>query len=242
MSRAIPLADFLTILDQEVAAHNARPGRLADNAKGRSFDETFAESYATAAIRKAAPEQHRLWLMGQEKRKLHKGHGSLTLHKNGYWADWMNEFAGESVLTRFNPENLHEGLYIYSLAGEFLGFAECRERVGFFDLVGAQLHAKADRARKKAEKELLRAMRPVSVGEFAAELASLPQPETPLIDAKVVELMPVRHQKPLIARTLPQPDEALEDRLTVYRADFGKPRQTGSGGRLISSAVRRPER
>ena len=223
-SRAIPLADFLAVLDQEVAKHNARPGRLTANAKGRSFDETFAESYATAPIRKATPEQHRLWLMGQEKRKLHRSHGVLTLFKNGYWADWMNEFAGENVLARFNPEDLHEGLYIYSLAGEFLGFAECREKTGFFDLVGAKLHAKADRARKRAEKELLKAQLPVSLDTYAAELARLPQPETPLIEAKVVEMMPVRHQKPVIERSLPVPDASIEERLTVFHADFSQKR------------------
>lgn len=224
MSRAVPLADFLVVLDQEVAKHNARQGRLTGNAKGRSFDETFAESYETAPIRKATPEQHRLWLMGQEVRKLHKSHGALKLHENSYWADWMNEFSGETVVARFNPEDLHEGLYIYALSGEYLGYSECREKVGFFDLVGAKLHAKAERARKKAEKELLRATRPLSVGEFAAELESLPKPETPLIEAKVVELMPVRRAQPVIERSLPQPDESLEARLTVFQADFGKPR------------------
>jgi hypothetical protein len=222
MSRAIPLADFLETLDREIAAHNARPGRLTDNARGRSFDETFAESYATAKIKKATPEQHRLWLMGQEKRKLHKGHGQLTLHKNGYWADWMNQFAGQEVLARFNPEDLHEGLYIYSLAGEFLGFAECREKVGFFDMVGAKLHAKVERGRKKAAKELLRQMRPISVDQYAADLAALPQPETPLIEAKVVEIMPVRHQQPLIARPMPVPeiDPAIERRRAAMVVDF----------------------
>lgn len=115
MSKAIPLADFLEVLDQQIAAHNAREGRVTETAKGRSFDETFAASYAAAPIRKATPEQHRLWLMGQEVRKLHRTHGQLTLHKNGYWADWMNEYAGDKVLARFNPEDLHEGLYILSL-------------------------------------------------------------------------------------------------------------------------------
>ena len=47
-------------------------------------------------------------------------HGQILLHKNGYWADWMSEYAGQEVLARFNPEDLHEGLYIYSLAGEYL--------------------------------------------------------------------------------------------------------------------------
>lgn len=223
-SRAIPLDDFLAILDAEVARHNARPGRTTDNARGRSFDETFAESYATAPIRKATPEQHRLWLMGQEVRKLTAGHGALKLHENSYWADWMNAHGGESVVARFNPENLHEGLYVYALSGEYLGFAECREKVGFFDLVGAKLHAKAERARKRAEKELLRAMRPVTVDDFAAELAAQPAPVSPLVEAKVVELMPVRHQVPVIECPMPTVDPSVEERLNVYMADFGKPR------------------
>lgn len=222
MSRAIPLAEFLEILDQQIAAHNARPGRLTGNARGRSFDETFAESYATAPIRKATPEQHRLWLMGQEVRKLDRSHGQLTLHKNSYWADWMNEYAGQSVLARFNPENLHEGLYVYSLAGEYLGYAECREKVGFFDMVGAKMHAKAERARKKAEKELLRATREISVDQYAAELAQMPRPETPLMEAKVVEMAPVRHRDALIAPRMPVPDidPAVERRRAAMVLDF----------------------
>ncbi|RJE87109.1 transposase domain-containing protein [Paracoccus onubensis] len=205
-SRAVPLEDFLRVLNEGIQAHNARQGRLSSNARGRSFDETFAESYAEAPIRKATAEQHRLWLMGQEVRKLHSNHGGLTLHKNGYWADWMNEYAGERVVARFNPEDLHEGVYIYALDGEFLGTADCREKVGFFDLVGAKLHAKRERQRRKAEKQLLDAMRPVSVEDFAAELDAAPRPDTPLVEAKVVEIAPARRQKGLIHREMPVPD------------------------------------
>lgn len=221
-SRAIPLEQFLEVLDQGIRDHNARPGRLTATAKGRSFDETFAESYSRAPVRKATAEQHRLWLMGQEVRKLHRNHGGLTLFKNGYWADWMNEHAGERIVARFNPENLHEGVYIYALSGEFLGAAECREKVGFFDLVGAQLHAKAQRAIRKAEKALLDATRPVSVTELAAELDRMSRPETPLVEAKVVEIMPIRARKALIERPLPEvaSDAVQEDRLTAFIHEF----------------------
>ncbi|TNF16799.1 MAG: transposase [Rhodobacteraceae bacterium] len=221
-SRAIPLDQFLAVLDREIKAHNARPGRATPNAAGRSFDETFAESYATAPIRKATPEQHRLWLMGQEVRKLHKTHGQFHLFDNGYWADWMNEFAGQKVVARFDPEHLHEGLYIYSLAGEYLGFAECRAKTGFFDLVGAQMQGKLDRKRRKAEKEALAAQRPMSVSDLAAELAAQDVPETPLVAAKVVELAPVRHRKPVVERQLPVPDAELDARARVFEAEFGQ--------------------
>lgn len=79
-------------------------------------------------------------------------------------------------------------------------------------MVGAKLHAKAQRQRRKAEKQLLDAMRPVSVQDFADELRAQPPVESALVEAKVVEMMPARLQKNLIGREMPAPkiDEAAE--------------------------------
>lgn len=225
-SRAVPLADLLEVTEQVIAAHNARPGRLTDNAKGRSFDETFAESYAKSRIVKATAEQHRLWLMGQEVRKLQKHHGSFKLFDNSYWSDWMNEYVGQKVVARFDPEDLHAGLFIYSLSGEFLGPAECREKVGFFDLVGAKTAARLKRQRRAAEKKLLDLHRPVSIDQWAAELREAPKAETALVEAKVVELAPARIRKPVIERPVPVPDTSDEERLKVFTANFSKPAPT----------------
>lgn len=226
-SRAIPLADVLEIAEQVIADHNARPGRLTDNAKGRSFDETFFASYYEAArIVRATPEQSRLWLMGQEVRKLHKHHGAFKLFGNSYWSDWMNEYVGQRVVARFDPEDLHAGLYIYSLTGEFLGPAECREKVGFFDLVGAKTAAKLKRQRRAAEKKVLDLHRPVSVDQWAAELRQIPQmprTDTALVEAKVADLAQVRHRKPLIERPVPVPDTTDEERLNLLVANFARP-------------------
>ena len=225
-SRAVPLADLLEVTEEVIAAHNARPGRLTDNAKGRSFDDTFAESYAKSRIVKATAEQHRLWLMGQEVRKLQKHHGSFKLFENSYWADWMNEYVGQKVVARFDPEDLHAGLFIYSLSGEFLGPAECREKVGFFDLVGAKTAARLKRQRRAAEKKLLDLHRPVSIDQWAAELREAPRAETALVEAKVVELAPARIRKPVIERPVPVPDTSDEERLKVFTANFSKPAPT----------------
>lgn len=225
-SRAVPLADLLEVTEEVIAAHNARPGRLTDNAKGRSFDDTFAESYAKSRIVKATAEQHRLWLMGQEVRKLQKHHGSFKLFENSYWADWMNEYVGQKVVARFDPEDLHAGLFIYSLSGEFLGPAECREKVGFFDLVGAKTAARLKRQRRAAEKKLLDLHRPVSIDQWAAELREAPKAETALVEAKVVELAPARIRKPVIERPVPVPDTSDEERLKVFTANFSKPAPT----------------
>lgn len=211
--------------EQVIAAHNARPGRLTDNAKGRSFDATFAESYAKSRIVKATAEQHRLWLMGQEVRKLQKHHGAFKLFDNSYWSDWMNEFVGQKVVARFDPEDLHAGLFIYSLTGEFLGPAECREKVGFFDLVGAKTAARLKRQRRSAEKKLLDLHRPVSIDQWAAELR-----DAPLVEAKVVELAPARIRKPLIERSVPVPDTSHDDELLrVFQVDFAASTRAPAG-------------
>lgn len=213
-SRAIPLADFLEVTATVIAEHNARPGRLTDNARGRSFDQTFAESYARAPIRKATAEQQRLWLMGQEVRKLHKHNGAFRLFENSYWSDWMNEFVGQKVVARFDPEDLHAGLFIYSLEGEFLGPAECREKTGFFDLVGAKMAARLKRQRRASVKKMLDLHRPVSVEQWATELGEAAAPESPIVEAKVVELAPARARGPLIDRPLPVPDTSRDAELS----------------------------
>lgn len=125
-SRAIPLDEFMRVLEEGIDEHNARDGRLTDTARGRSFDATFAESYETAPIRKATDEQRRLWLMGQQVVKLHAKHGQATFLGGEYWSDWMSEYAGQRVVARFDPEDLHAGVYVYGLDGGFLGHAPAK--------------------------------------------------------------------------------------------------------------------
>ena len=136
--RAIPAETFLKVLAEGIAEHNARQGRLSHTAQGRSFNDTFAESYANAPIRKATGEQRRLWLMGQQVGKLNRDNGQLRLYNNWYHSDWMSQHPSLKIIARFDPENLHAGVYIYGRDGAFLGFAECRQKVGFFDLTAAR--------------------------------------------------------------------------------------------------------
>ena len=210
MSRAVPLKEFMPILEQGIADHNARQGRLSPTTMGRSFDETFADSYATAPIRKATPEQRRLWLMAQETRQLHRGHGMLTLHEGEYWSDWMSQHAGQKVIARFDPEDLHAGLYIYSLDGEFMGFAECRVKAPFFDLASAEALSKDKARRRKEQRQLLKSIQSTSVGQLASDLNSLPRTEAAPLEAKIVQLAQLT-RGPLIDRPMPAPETSGED-------------------------------
>lgn len=219
MSRAIELQEFLDVVAEGIIEHNARQGRLSENANGRSFDDTFVESYERSPVRKATEAQTRLCLMAQEVRKLNRNHGQMMLHKNGYWSEWMSEIAGEEIVARFNPENLHEGVHIYSLAGEFLGYAECRQKSGFFDLASARATAKDNARRMREQRRIAKDLRPVSVGGLAQELNKLPSRQDVSPESKVVKLAQMseierlekRSKGGLLSRPTPTPTSSPED-------------------------------
>jgi putative transposase len=176
--RAIPAETFISVLAEGIAEHNARQGRISHTTQGRSFDDTFAESYADAPIRKATEEQRRLWLMGQQVGKLNRDTGQLRLYNNYYHSEWMSQHPNLKIIARFDPEDLHAGVYIYARDGAFLGFAECRQKVGFFDLTAAKETARRNARIKRAQKALVQAHKPVSIEQIGRDMnASAPAAE-----------------------------------------------------------------
>lgn len=196
-NRAIPIDEFIEVLNEGIEEHNARTGRRTDTANGRSFDETFAESFATTTRPRATEEQRNLWLMGQETGKLHKHNGSLTFQKNVYHCAWMSQEAGKQVVIRFDPEDLHSGVHIYEPTGEYMGFAECQKAIGFFDYEEARSTAKKKRDIAKKHKELAKLYAPISPDQLADEMRSLSSSRevAPLTEAKVVSPDFKRHAK-----------------------------------------------
>lgn len=210
MSRAIPLAEFVAVVADGIEQHNARVGRQSPTCRGRSFDETFAESYANAPVRKATPEQRRLWLMGQEVLKAHATHGRITMHRATYWSDWMTDIAGDKVICRFDPEDLNAGVEVYALDGSYLGFAATQEKTEFFNLAAAQEAAALDRRRKRLVKAALDAERPVDAAQVAAELKDLVRDAVAAPESRVVELVQ-QARGPVIGRAMPRPDDRADD-------------------------------
>jgi len=140
-SRAIPLTTFIEVLNSEVRAFNARTGRRTEMAGGTlSFDQVFEASYRTAVIRKARPDQRRLWLLAAENVTVQSG-GSVTLDagalvgqgRNRYYHDALTEFVGNSVVVRFDPQDLHGEVHIYRPDGDYIATAVCIESAGFGD-------------------------------------------------------------------------------------------------------------
>lgn len=230
MSKAIDLADFVPVVEQRVAEHNARLGRKSHTANGRSFDLTFAESLRHNPPRPATEEQMRLCLMAQYVRTLHQKNGQITLFKNLYWSEWMSEIAGQKVTARFNPEDLHEGAYLYSMAGEFIGYAACRHKSQFRDIASAKALAKENRRRAKDFKARVAEHRQIPLEHLGAKLNSLATSQASLPEATVVQLDRLaqieqrRKTGGLIKPPLPTPDTSRDAELRVLQVDFSATR------------------
>jgi transposase InsO family protein len=185
-SRAVPIADFLALLAEAVAEHNARLGRQSSVCDGRSFDQAFQESYETALIQKASEADRRLWMLAAEGVKV-RGDASLHLEGNRYWADFLLEARGHQVIARFDPDDLHDGLHVYRLDGVHLGHAPCVEAVGFDSVEKGREHAQARNAWLRAKQLQLAAERRMSLAEVAAMLPRAEEPPPP--EAKVLRAM-----------------------------------------------------
>ena len=190
-SKAVPFDLFAKVVAQGVAEHNARADRKAKVCAGRSFDETFAESYAKAPIRKATTEQRRLWLLAAEGIMAAKVDGSLRLLGNRYWSAFLHEHRGQKLVMRFDPQALHQDMHVYRLDGAYLGAAACIEAVGFFDTDKAREHAQNRGAFVKATKAARDAVMKMSLSDAAKLVPEAEEPGVP--EAKVVRpIFPTR--------------------------------------------------
>lgn len=187
-SRAIPLADFLAVVEQGIRMHNAKPNRntrVCDRVK--SFDQAFDESYAEALIRKAAPEALRMCLLAAESVRADRESGAVRLLNNRYWAEFLQEHRGEKLTLRFDPEDLHSGVHVHRLDGAFVGYAECIEAVGFADTQAARKRARAASTFRRATREAAEAELQLSTADMAALLPEFDEPET--IATKTIRLV-----------------------------------------------------
>jgi len=160
-SRAVPIALFMAVLDEQVKLHNAREGRRSKVCSGRSFDQAFAESYEArkADIRRPGEEMLAYLLMQADTATVYKNGSHIAYNSNRYYNAALTEFGGQKVAIRFDPERMHSGLLAYTLDGRFICRAGCVAATGFGDTESAREHARAKNQFKKATKEQLKAVR-----------------------------------------------------------------------------------
>jgi len=182
-SAAVPWDVFAKLVDSTIAAHNGRLGRRTEVANGRSFDQVFHASYATAPIGKASDEQLRLALLAAEQVSTDRRSGEIRLAGNRYWAPELGQIAGKKVTIRFDPDNLHSEVHVYNQVGAFLVTADLIEDVGFYSMGEAKARAKQERdhakliRRVEESEQLLSAAAIAAMMPDAAEEEELPTPQ-----------------------------------------------------------------
>ncbi|WP_286173782.1 Mu transposase C-terminal domain-containing protein [Rhodobacter sp. NTK016B] len=128
--------------------------------------------------------------MGAEGLKADARNGRLRFMGNEYWSDWMHEIAGQKVVLRFDPADLHAPVHVYAADNRYLGAAECHQKAGFLSVEEARSHNRARKDWMKAEKKALEAHRKLSARELGALLdETAPGEVMPAPEAKVVRMV-----------------------------------------------------
>jgi transposase InsO family protein len=200
-SRAVARDEFVRVVAEGIVEFNSRVGRRSVTCKGRSFDETFVESYAVNPVRKATEEQMKFFLPA-ERRRAARNTGQISYMDNLYWSPWLVDHAGEEVVIRFDPDDLHSGVHVFKLTGEHLGHAECSEAVGFFDMEGGRKALRDKAAWRKAMKAAAQAQITLNPDEYAKLLDEATPRAPDDVAAKVVA--------PVFGSRLPS-DQAIMD-------------------------------
>ena len=225
-SRAIPLETFRAHVDHMIAEHNARPGRNTETANGRSFDETFQESYSEAIIRFPTAAQKSLWLLAAERVTAQRGSGEIRLFGNRYWAPEMNAHAGRKVTVRFDPDRLQQPISVYTADDKLICSAECVADTGFFDAEAAQKHGRDRAAWQRAQRDQLRLQRTLTAAELADIYGATPEPSAPAHEPPKIKRLAVGGSRVIAAA---QEDfEAIDD--NEFEARFSKGLRLISGG------------
>lgn len=237
-ARAVGLDEFLAVLRDELAQHNSREDRRSEVAYGRSFDQVFAESYATAPIRRATEAQRRLWLMGAEGVRANGRTGQISFFGNRYWAPWMNAIAGEPVVVRFDRAALWDGLHVYGRSDQYLGHAPCLVKTGFFDVDDARSTARARADYAKAARAELAAHRRLSPKEVAAALRQLPPIDAPRPQPSVIRPVFARPVRPSVDPRPPSAEDIAAQQAIVTDLDQRRAQQASDAGKEAFARAR----
>ncbi|MCK5606023.1 Mu transposase C-terminal domain-containing protein [Candidatus Pacearchaeota archaeon] len=208
-SKAIPLKEFLKVLDFGVAAYNSQKNRQTEMCRGvRSFDEAFEASYSQVVIKKPNPEQLRMILLAGEQVKVRQGGfvhidagKAFGVGQNRYRSLDLIPMVGQRITIQFDPLNLHRSIYAYTKDGRYIGEVTCEVDAGFDDARKAREH---DRLRKGFVRETANAAKKLELMNQKAWAEKMPVGVTPIKpNPAAVEIMPINlYQAPKAKGTL----------------------------------------
>lgn len=187
--------DFILALEEGIRTFNEKVGRDTEICqKVYSFDQVFARDYAKAQIRRASAEQMRLLMLMSEAVSLKKDGtfelscgGKVYGRKNRYLATELIGSSHKKVVIKFDPQQLHDTVFVCSIDGIFLAEAQCTERVAFGDKAAGREHDKARKQFVKAQKAVAKAQLSMTAQESARYQPEFEE-EAPL-EPKIIEMI-----------------------------------------------------
>ena len=185
---------FILAIEDGIRTFNEREGRQTEICQGiYSFSQVFERDYAKAQIRKASAEQIRFLMLMSEAVTLRKdgtfeldAGGKVNNRKNRYLASELIATAHRKVVVKFDPQDLHNKVWVYGLDGVFLAEAKCTDAVAFGDKAKGREHDKARKQMVKAVKAQAKATLTMNAQE-AARYQPQFEEEVPL-EPKIIEL------------------------------------------------------
>ncbi|WP_044469773.1 transposase domain-containing protein [Mannheimia massilioguelmaensis] len=204
---------FIMALEDGIRTFNEREGRKTEICQGvYSFSQVFERDYATARIRKASAEQMRFLMLMSEATTINK-QGKFTLKVGGKVHGGENEYTAfdligshhKKVVVKFDPQDLHNKVWVYSLDGVFLAEAQCTSAKAFGDKAAGREHDKARKQFVKAVKAQAKAQLTMNAQEAARYQPEFEEEERP--EPKIIELLQVQGNVVRKAETLIDDDE-----------------------------------
>ncbi|TPH21798.1 DDE endonuclease [Haemophilus haemolyticus] len=223
---------FILAIEDGIRTFNEREGRQTEICQGiYSFSQVFERDYKQANIRKASAEQMRFLMLMSEAVTLRKdgtfeldAGGKVNNRKNRYLASELIATAHRKVVVKFDPQDLHNKVWVYGLDGVFLAEAKCTDAVAFGDKAKGREHDKARKQMVKAVKAQAKATLTMNAQE-AARYQPQFEEEAPL-EPKIIELYrregnTVRKQDVLEDEEVSTFQQGLEDYLAMAKKAKG---------------------
>jgi len=177
---------FILALEEGIQMFNERQERETEICQGKlSFNQAFERDYAVAEKRWATPEQLRYLLTLHEEVTL-KENGTFTLKAGGEVQGLRNRYEAyeligtkhKKVVVRYDPNNLHDAVWVYSLDGSYLAEAHCTVDAAFGDTSAAQDHSRKEREFVRHTQKAAKAAQDMAIQEAATYMPPVEFEET----------------------------------------------------------------
>ena len=177
---------FILALEEGIQMFNERQDRATEICQGKlSFNQAFERDYAVAEKRWATPEQLRYLLTLHEEVTL-KENGTFTLKAGGEVQGLRNRYEAyeligtshKKVVVRYDPNNLHDAVWVYSLDGNYLAEAHCTVDAAFGDTTAAQDHSRKEREFVRHTQKAAKAAQDMAIQEAATYMPPVEFEET----------------------------------------------------------------